>query len=77
VEESNVIMYSSASTSGNAPRLLAIHQVCHRTGLGRTTIYDLVSKGQHPAPIKVGRSSRWVDLEVDGWIEQLISKRGL
>lgn len=70
-------MHTSPSTQGPALRLLRIEQVCQRTGLGRTATYELIARGQHPAPIKLGRSSRWVDREVDSWIEQLVRRRGL
>jgi prophage regulatory protein len=68
---------SSSSASGPMVRLLRIDQVRQRTGLGRTATYELIARGQHPAPVKLGRSSRWVDREVDAWVEQVVRQRSL
>jgi prophage regulatory protein len=76
VEESNV-MQSSPSIEGQALRIVRIEQVLQRTGLGRTTTHEFIAKGRHPAPIKLGRASRWVVQEIDSWMEQLVRQRGL
>jgi prophage regulatory protein len=55
-------------------RLLRLSQVRNRVGLGRSRIYDLASKGQFPQPIKLGRSSAWVESEVDIWIAERIQQ---
>ena len=70
-------MNTSPTTQDKAPSLLRIDQVRQRTGLGRTATYDLIARGQHPAPVKVGRCSMWLDREIDGWIEQLALQRSL
>jgi prophage regulatory protein len=45
-----------------------------RTGLSRSSIYDLIKKGKFPSPIKLGlRSVGWVHGEVTGWIEERIA----
>jgi prophage regulatory protein len=70
-------MHTSPATQDAAPSLLRIEKVLQRTSLGRTATYELIARGQHPAPIKVGRSSVWLAREIDGWIEQLAAQRGL
>jgi prophage regulatory protein len=70
-------MHPNSITPGAGPRLLPIKQVLQRTGLGRTSTYELVSRGLHPAPIKLGRASRWVDRQIDAFIEQLVERGGL
>ncbi|HJV62987.1 MAG TPA: AlpA family phage regulatory protein [Albitalea sp.] len=70
-------MNTSTTAHDKASRLLHIDEVRQRTGLGRTSTYALIARGQHPAPIKVGRRSMWLDCEIDGWIEQLALRRGL
>jgi prophage regulatory protein len=70
-------MHTSPTTQDKALHLLRIDQVRQRTGLGRTAMYELISRGQHPAPIKLGRCSMWLDREIDGWIEQLALQRSL
>lgn len=71
------LMQTSPTTQHSAPRLLRIDQVLQRTGLGRTATYELMARGLHPAPIKVGRCSMWLDREIDGWVEQLAIQRSL
>lgn len=70
-------MHTSPTIQDAAPRLLRIEQVLQRTGLGRTATYELIARGLHPAPIKLGRCSMWLDREMDGWIEQLAIQRSL
>ncbi len=41
----------------------------------RSTIYGLIREGRFPAPIKVGKSSRWLTTELNTWIEQQAAKR--
>ncbi len=44
-------------------------QVEARTGLPRSTIYDLVKNGSFPKPINLGpRSVGWIQAEIDSWI---------
>ncbi|CAB5540353.1 Predicted transcriptional regulator [Citrobacter youngae] len=35
--------------------------------------YKLISEGQFPKPIKLGRSSRWLKSEVEAWMQQRIA----
>ncbi|UNK24192.1 helix-turn-helix transcriptional regulator [Yersinia intermedia] len=35
--------------------------------------YKLISEGQFPKPIKLGRSSRWLESEVEAWMQQRIT----
>lgn len=44
-------------------------------GIGRSTVYDLIKKGQLPEPIKIGRSSVWLKSEIDAVIEERKSAR--
>ncbi len=40
-----------------------------RTGLGRSSVYALIAKGQFPAPIKLSaRSVGFIASEIDDWI---------
>ncbi|PHI30970.1 helix-turn-helix transcriptional regulator [Budvicia aquatica] len=38
------------------------------TGLTDKWFYKLMSEGQFPKPIKMGRSSRWLESEVKSWL---------
>ena len=48
-------------------------EVMARTGLSRSTIYDLIHKGQFPSQINLGpRAVGWVENEIVDWIEARI-----
>ena len=48
------------------------------TGLGRSTIYDLMAKGQFPRPVKLtGRAVAWPESEVAAWLESRKADRPL
>lgn len=49
--------------------------VINRTGLSRSTVYNLISDGEFPAPVRLGkRSVGWVDEDIDAWIAHKISQ---
>lgn len=57
------------------PRLYRLKEVCSRTGMGRTTLYERVRDGRFPSPIPLEEGSRniaWIADEVDEWILNLI-----
>ena len=39
------------------------------TGLTDKWFYKLIKDGAFPAPIKLGRSSRWLKSEVEAWLQ--------
>ncbi|MEP8704837.1 helix-turn-helix transcriptional regulator [Enterobacter roggenkampii] len=43
------------------------------TGLTDKWFYKLISLGEFPKPIKLGRSSRWLESEVEAWLQQRIA----
>jgi len=42
------------------------------TGLTDKWFYKLIQDGTFPKPIKLGRSSRWLQSEVDSWLQERI-----
>lgn len=59
-------------------QILRIQEVIKKTGLSRSNLYDMVRKGEFPAPLKLGeRASGWLVSEVEAWIEELAKKRGV
>lgn len=58
-----------------APRLISLAEVMDRVALKRTSIYELIKTRDFPAPVKIQRASRWVDIEISGWIRIQMSKR--
>lgn len=51
-------------------RLLRINEVTGQAGLGKSAIYEMITAGTFPAPIKIGCASRWSQLEIQNWIEE-------
>ncbi|WP_204353376.1 helix-turn-helix transcriptional regulator [Tritonibacter mobilis] len=52
-------------------KLIDVKEVCRVVSLSRSQIYALMREGAFPAPVKVGRASRWRVAEIDKWIEAL------
>lgn len=44
------------------------------TGCSDKWFYKLIQDGSFPKPIKLGRSSRWLKSEVEGWVEKRITQ---
>jgi prophage regulatory protein len=58
------------SVGRDAPaRMLRLKQVLERTGLGKTTIYELQKSALFPHSVPLtARSVRWLESEVDAWL---------
>jgi len=57
--------------------LIRLPEVKARTGLSRSCIYEAMSDGRFPRPVKItARASAWVESEVQKWIEERINQRG-
>ncbi len=56
-------------------RLLRLADVMDRVAMGKSTIYALVARNEFPAPMHLGRASRWLEEEVNQWIHQRSSSR--
>ena len=71
---------TTATTTHNdantvTPRLISLVNVMERVALKRTSIYQLIKTQEFPAPVKIQRASRWVDIEISDWIRNQMSKR--
>ncbi|MGQ7957048.1 helix-turn-helix transcriptional regulator [Pseudomonas sp. SP16.1] len=56
-------------------RLIKIDEVLEQVGCGRTKLYDMIQLEEFPPPVKLGRYSRWSQIEVQGWIEVMKQSR--
>jgi len=57
-------------------RLIKLKEVIEKTSLGRSTIYELMTKGTFPKQVSLGaKSVAWLESEVDNWIEEKVSER--
>ena len=52
------------------PAILRTPEVLEATGLGRTTIWRMVKRGDFPAPVRLSvRAVGWRRADVERWIE--------
>ncbi|MEJ5152553.1 helix-turn-helix transcriptional regulator [Comamonas sp. MYb396] len=57
-------------------RVLKLKDVLSKTGLGKTSLYKLVSLSEFPKPISLGlRSVGWLESEIEAWIQEKIHVR--
>ncbi|ADH86720.1 helix-turn-helix transcriptional regulator [Desulfurivibrio alkaliphilus] len=60
-------------------QLERVREVCARTGIPRSSLYDLLKKGEFPQPVKLGTGKRsqtaFVSHEIDAWIESRMAAR--
>lgn len=54
-------------------KLVDITFVTTLTGLTDKWFYKLIKDGAFPKPIKLGRSSRWLQSEVEIWLKERIA----
>jgi prophage regulatory protein len=57
-------------------RMLRLPEVQRKTGLGRSRIYDMESKGLFPKRVKLSeRTTAWVEQEVDDFLRKCMDAR--
>ena len=65
---------SRSEKSTNMEKLLRLPQVLNTVGISKSTLYQLVARGDFPKPIKIGqRTSAWPESAIRQWIEQRIA----
>ena len=48
-------------------------EVLRQTGLSRSTIYEMISRGEFPRQVKLGRRAvGWIANDVDEWIHSKV-----
>lgn len=58
------------------PRFMRLPEVKSITGLSRSHIYDLISRGKFPRQYKLSsRVSGWLDSEIRDWVAVKISQK--
>jgi len=62
----------------DAERVLRLPQVEARTGLGGSTIYEMIGRDEFPASFPIGaRAVGWLDSEITDWIvSRAAARRG-
>ena len=57
--------------------IIRLPRTIQKTGLSRSTIYALLSRGEFPKQIKLSpRTMGWLEGDIDLWIESLKSSGG-
>ena len=58
-----------ANFQAEKPNLLNRQKVQSKTTLSRSSIYELIARGEFPKPVKIsGRRVAWLESSVDAWI---------
>ena len=61
---------TKSEVESTAPALLRLPLVIRVTGLGRSTIYKLISEKKFPGPVRVSeRRVAWRRVDIDRWSE--------
>lgn len=63
------------STAVPPSRLLRRAEVLARVGMAKSTLYLRISAGKFPKPVHLGSSVRWVESEIDSWIQDQMERR--
>jgi len=59
-------------------RIMRLKEVIEKTGLAKSTVYNLISQGKFPKQIDLGaRSVGWVDTEIEDWLLAKIELRDI
>jgi predicted DNA-binding transcriptional regulator AlpA len=59
-----------------ALRFIRLDEVLSMCGKSRSSVYELIKKGEFPAPVKLrGRSSAWINSEIQEWLQACIIAR--
>lgn len=53
-------------------RLIPRKEVQFLTGLPKSSLYYQIQRGNFPKPLKIGKTSRWIESEVNLWIMEQI-----
>ena len=56
------------------PKLLNSNDVMARLGVSNTTLWRLIKSNTIPTPRKLGRLNRWVESDINLYIESLTSQ---
>ncbi|MCH8493023.1 MAG: AlpA family transcriptional regulator [Idiomarina sp.] len=65
--------YGLATSTLPEKQFLRLKEVCHITGLSRSTIYKMTTTNEFPKSIRIsGRNIAWAKAEVDAWIAEVL-----
>ncbi len=71
-------MANDQETSGmNSTELLTVTDMAKELKISARQVWKMLSRGDLPSPIKLGRSVRWRSAEIARWLEAGAPKREL
>lgn len=60
--------------SDRKENLIRLPEVIKRTGISKTTIYELINEKRFPSQVKIGtRAVAFIESEIDEWLVNLIN----
>lgn len=70
-------MEQHLTISSPALRFIRVREVIQKTGLSKSSIYDLMAQGLFPKTVKLGggRAVAFIESEVDSWMAERIAAR--
>jgi prophage regulatory protein len=58
-------------------KLYRLRELSARIGLGRSAIYQAVSSGKFPRPVRIGaRAVAWRHQDIEAWLAERAAQRG-
>lgn len=55
---------------------IRINQVAEKVGLGKSTIYRMITQGRFPKPFELTSGcSAWIESDIDDWLAERAGKR--
>lgn len=67
-------MTDTTTRSLLSDKMVDMEFITEYTGCSDKWFYKIISLGEFPKPIKLGRSSRWLKSEVECWVQQRITE---
>jgi len=72
--EKVIMTTQNNNTSLLNDQLVDMTFITNYTDMTDKWFYKLIKDGEFPKPIKLGRSSRWLQSEVESWMQQRIAQ---
>jgi prophage regulatory protein len=54
----------------DSTRFIQLAAVIEKTGVARSTMYELIAKGEFPQQMKISRRVYWVEAEIVAWMAE-------
>lgn len=70
-----VLVFNPASTSVLNDQLVDIAFITAFCGVSDKWVYRQIQLGHLPGPIKLGRNSRWLKSDIEGWLQNIANVR--